>query len=111
MKIQSNTYKIEGIMSINTEIESQASVLSKIRALPGVTTVGFHPQGIDGEDYTSVIDNENYKGELTIKFDDFPFENFDKKTKLSELVNIIRKIKAVNFFRVKLSVILEYGTL
>ena len=111
MKTQSNTYKIEGIMSINTEIESQAGVLSKIRALPGVTTVGFHPQEIDGDDYTSVIDNKNYKGELTIKFDDFPFKDFDKKTKLKELVNIIRKVKAVNFFRVKLSVMMEHGTL
>jgi hypothetical protein len=111
MKNESNLYKIEGVISINTELDSQASVLSKVRALPGVTTVGFHPKEKEGEDYSAVIDNKDYKGELVIKFDDFPFKDFDRKTKLKELVNIIRKIRAVNFFRVNLSVILEHGAL
>ena len=111
MKRSSQTYQLEGIMSINTERQFQAEVLSDIRSIPGITTAGFHPYEKDGENYQAVIDNTNYKGDLKIKIDTFPFKNFDKKATFKEIINTIRSIPAVNFFRPKLSTLLEHETL
>jgi len=111
MKRESQTYQIEGIMSINTNTQFQAEVMSDIRSITGITTAGFHPYEKDGDDYQAVIDNTNYKGDLKIKIDTFPFDNFDKKKKFKEIINKIRSIPAINFFRPKLSTLLEYETL
>jgi hypothetical protein len=111
MKRESQVYQIEGIMSINTEIQFQAEVMSDIRSIPGITTAGFHPYDKEGDNYQAVIDNTNYKGDLKIKIDTFPFKNFDKKKKFKEITQQIRSIPAVNFFRPKLSTLLEHETL
>jgi len=100
MKKESKTYKIVGPASLNTTDKSQAEILSDIRSIEGVTTVGFTPQDI--EDRNASYNNLNYKGEFNIKVDNFPFERFDRTEDLKRLVNIIRKIPSVNFFRASL---------
>lgn len=109
MKRESNTYEIQGQASINTTITSQQEVLADIRSIEGVTIVTFTPADID--DPTLVLDNTNYKGVLDIKVDTFPFERFDKKEHLKKIVNLIRRIPAVNFFRPSLINLLENETL
>jgi len=105
------TYQIEGIMSINTKEEFQAGVMAQIRAIPGVTTVGFHPYEKEGGNYQAVIDNTNYRGDLKIKINTFPFKKFNKKKNLKEIIKRINSIKAVNSFRPKLSTLLEHETI
>ena len=100
MKKESKTYTIVGPASLNTTINSQAEILSDIRSIKGVTTVGFTPQ--DAEDRNASYNNQNYKGEFNIKVDNFPFEKFDRTEDLKRLVDSIRKIPAVNFFRASL---------
>jgi|TARA_X000001316_G_C895321_1_gene15533 hypothetical protein len=104
MKKESRTYNIKGQASINTSITSQAEVLSDIRSIKGVTTVGFTPKTINP---AGVLDNRNYKGSFNIKIDNFPFEKFDKEIALKNIVDQIRKIPAVNFFRVELETLLQ----
>jgi hypothetical protein len=103
MKRESNTYELKGPCSINTKITSQSEVLSDIRSIRGVTIVSFTPY-----DKLNTSSNVDYKGELDIKIDNFPFEKFDKKRDLGNIVNYIQKLPAVNYFRVELETLLEH---
>lgn len=105
MKKESKTYTIKGPGSLNTEITSQAEILSDIRSIAGVTTVGFSPK--EEGDRNSPYNNSNYKGEFKIKIDNFPFTKFDRPKVLKDIVNTIRKIPAVNYFRASLESLME----
>jgi len=89
------TYKITGEISINTALSPQSDVISDIRSIEGITIVSFSPKS-EGDSSTN---NRNHAGFLNIKFDTFPFTEFDKETQIQNLVNQIRKIPAVNFFK------------
>jgi hypothetical protein len=107
MKRESNTYEIQGRASIDTTLTTQQEVLADIRSIRGVTIVSFSPINED-EPATS---NKNYVGILDIKVDNFPFERFDKKRDLQNIINLIRRIPAINFFRPDLINLLENETL
>lgn len=109
MKRESNTYEIQGQAGINTTITSQQEVLADIRSIEGVTIVTFTPADIDNPGL--VQDNTNYKGILDIKVDNFPFERFDKKKHIKDIILKIRRIPAVNYFRPDLISLLENETL
>jgi hypothetical protein len=89
------TYKITGEISINTALSPQSDVISDIRSIEGITIVSFSPKS----EGSSSTNNRNHAGFLNIKFDTFPFTEFDKETQIQNLVNQIRKIPAVNFFK------------
>lgn len=96
MKRESNTYDVKGKASINTNITSQTEVMSDIRSIQGITTTRFSP--IVKDDPLVSYDNSKYEGELDIKVDTFPFEKFDKKTVIKNIILQIRKIPAINFY-------------
>lgn len=108
-KLRSQKYTIKGQSGINTKKMSQATVLSMIRAIKGVTTVGFTPR--NHESPAVVIDNTNYVGMFNITVDTFPFEQFNKEEEFKSIVNTVRSIAAINFFRVDMESLLEHGTL
>ncbi len=108
MKKESRTYTIKGPGSLNTELLSQAEILSDIRSIAGVTTVGFTPDELG--DRNASYNNPNYKGEFKIKIDNFPFTKFDRSKVLKDIVNTIRKIPAVNYFRASLESLMENET-
>lgn len=89
------TYQLSGEIGINTKIKGQSKVVSDIRSIEGITIVTFSPKSEDD----SSTDNRNHKGVLTIKFDTFPFTEFDKEAQIKELVTQIRQMSAVNYFR------------
>jgi hypothetical protein len=89
------TYQISGEAGLNTSITPQADLISDIRSIEGITIVTFTPKNEE----ESAASNPNHVGILSIKFDTFPFTEFDKDTQINILVDQIRKIPAVNFFR------------
>jgi hypothetical protein len=105
MKKESKTYTIIGPASLNTTVVSQAEILSDIRSITGVTTVGFTPNELG--DRNASYNNPNYKGEFKIKIDNFPFTKFDRSETLKNIVNTVRKIPAVNYFRASLESLME----
>lgn len=90
-----NTYQISGEAGLNTTITPQADLVSDIRSIEGITIVTFTPKNEE----ESAASNPNHVGILSLKFDTFPFTEFDKDTQIKALVEKIRKIPAVNFFR------------
>ena len=109
MKKESKTYTIVGPASLNTTISSQAEILSDIRSITGITTVGFTPE--DKEDRNASYNNPSYKGEFNIKVDNFPFEKFDRSEVLKKIVNTIRKMHSINYFRASLESLMENETI
>ena len=89
------TYQISGEASLDTTITPQADLISDIRSIEGITIVTFTPKNEE----ESAASNPNHVGILSIKFDTFPFTEFDKDTQINILVDQIRKMPAVNFFR------------
>ena len=89
------TYQITGEIGINTRISTQSDVISDIRSIEGITIVTFSPKS---ENDTST-DNRNHRGILNVKFDTFPFTEFDKETQIQNLVTQIRNMPSVNYFR------------
>jgi len=89
------TYQISGEAGLNTTITPQADLISDIRSIEGITIVTFTPKNEE----ESAASNSNHVGVLSIKFDTFPFTEFDKDTQINSLIEKIRKIPAVNFFR------------
>ncbi len=90
-----NTYQIFGEISLNTDITPQTDILSDIRSIEGITIVTFTPKN----DEESAASNRNYVGILSIKFDTYPFTEFDKEVQITALVEKIRKMPAVNYFK------------
>ena len=90
-----NTYQISGEAGLNTVITPQADLISDIRSIEGVTIVTFTPKNEE----ESAASNPNHVGILSLKFDTFPFTEFDKDVQIKILVEKIRKMPAVNFFR------------
>jgi len=90
-----NTYQISGEAGLNTTVTPQADLISDIRSIEGITIVTFTPKNEE----ESAASNPNHIGILSIKFDTFPFTEFDKDTQINILVDQIRKMPAVNFFR------------
>jgi len=105
MKKESKTYTLKGPGSLNTTIISQAEILSDIRSIIGVTTVGFSPEDLENRNIS--YNNPDYKGEFRIKIDNFPFTKFDRSKTLKDITNTIRKIPAVNYFRASLESLME----
>jgi hypothetical protein len=103
MKKESNTYQLKGPSSINTKITPQSEVLSDIRSIRGITTVSFTP-----DDPTDTSANSNYTGLMNIKVDNYPFEMFDKKRDIEGILAKIKKIPAMNYFRIELETMLEH---
>jgi hypothetical protein len=89
------TYQISGEASLDTTVTPQADLISDIRSIEGITIVTFTPKNEE----ESAASNPNHRGILSIKFDTFPFTEFDKDTQINSLVNQIRKIPAVNYFK------------
>ena len=89
------TYQISGEASLDTTVTPQADLISDIRSIEGITIVTFTPKNED----ESAASNPNHLGILSIKFDTFPFTEFDKDVQINNLVNQIRKIPAVNYFK------------
>ena len=90
-----NTYQISGEASLDTTVTPQADLVSDIRSIEGITIVTFTPKNEE----ESAASNPNHVGILSIKFDTFPFTEFDKDVQIKALVEKIRKMPAVNFFR------------
>ena len=90
-----NTYQIFGEVSLNTDITPQTDILSDIRSIEGITIVTFTPKN----DEESAASNRNYIGILSIKFDTYPFTEFNKDVQIKALVEKIRKMPAVNYFK------------
>ena len=97
------TYQISGEAGLNTTITPQADLISDIRSIEGITIVTFTPKNEE----ESAASNPNHVGILSLKFDTFPFTEFDKDTQINILVDQIRKMPAVNFFRASQVNILE----
>jgi hypothetical protein len=89
------TYQISGEAGLNTSITPQADLISDIRSIEGITIVTFTPKNEE----ESAASNPNHVGILSIKFDTFPFTEFDKDTQIAALVEKIRKMPAVNYFK------------
>jgi hypothetical protein len=89
------TYQISGEAGLNTSITPQADLISDIRSIEGITIVTFTPKNEE----ESAASNPNHVGILSIKFDTFPFIEFNKDTQINILVDTIRKMPGVNFFR------------
>ena len=89
-----NTYQISGEAGLNTNITPQADLISDIRSIEGITIVTFTPKNEEER----AASNPNHVGILSLKFDTFPFTEFDKDTQIKALVEKIRKIPSVNFF-------------
>jgi hypothetical protein len=89
------TYQISGEAGLDTTITPQADLISDIRSIEGITIVTFTPKNEE----ESAASNPNHVGILSIKFDTFPFTEFDKDTQIKILVDQIRKMPGVNFFR------------
>jgi hypothetical protein len=89
------TYQISGEASLDTTVTPQASLISDIRSIEGITIVTFTPKNEE----ESAASNPNHLGILSIKFDTFPFTEFDKDIQINSLINQIRKIPAVNYFK------------
>jgi hypothetical protein len=89
------TYQISGEAGLNTTITPQADLISDIRSIEGITIVTFTPKNEE----ESAASNPNHVGVLSIKFDTFPFTEFDKDTQINSLIEKIRKIPAVNYFK------------
>jgi hypothetical protein len=89
------TYQISGEAGLNTSITPQADLISDIRSIEGITIVTFTPKNEE----ESAASNPNHVGILSVKFDTFPFTEFDKDTQINILVDTIRKMPGVNFFR------------
>jgi hypothetical protein len=89
------TYQISGEAGLNTTITPQADLISDIRSIEGITIVTFTPKNEE----ESAASNPNHVGILSIKFDTFPFTEFDKDTQINSLIEKIRKIPAVNYFK------------
>ena len=89
------TYQISGEASLDTTITPQADLVSDIRSIEGITIVTFTPKNEE----ESAASNPNHVGVLSIKFDTFPFTEFDKDTQINLLVDEIRKMPAVNYFK------------
>jgi hypothetical protein len=94
------TYQIQGEISINTLISPQNEVLSDIRSIEGVTIVKFTPISEGKND-------RNHRGILSIKLDTFPFTEFNKETQFENLIEKVRKIQAVNYYRPSDATLLE----
>ena len=90
-----NTYQISGEIGVNTNTTPQTDILSDIRSIEGVTIVTFTPKNEE----ESAASNRNYVGTLSVKFDTYPFTEFDKDTQIKSLVDQIRKMPAVNYFK------------
>ena len=90
-----NTYQISGEASLDTTVTPQADLVSDIRSIKGITIVTFAPKNEE----ESAASNPNHVGVLSIKFDTFPFTEFDKDTQINILVDQIRKMPAVNYFK------------
>jgi DNA helicase HerA-like ATPase len=97
------TYQISGEAGLDTTITPQADLISDIRSIEGITIVTFTPKNEE----ESAASNPNHVGILSLKFDTFPFTEFDKDTQINILVDQIRKMPAVNFFRASQVNILE----
>jgi hypothetical protein len=97
------TYQISGEAGLNTTITPQADLISDIRSIEGITIVTFTPKNEE----ESAASNPNHTGILSVKFDTFPFTEFDKDTQIKILVDQIRKMPGVNFFRASQVNILE----
>ena len=97
------TYQISGEASLDTTITPQADLVSDIRSIEGITIVTFTPKNEE----ESAASNPNHVGILSLKFDTFPFTEFDKDTQINILIDQIRKMPAVNFFRASQVNILE----
>ena len=89
------TYQISGEAGLDTTITPQADLISDIRSIEGITIVTFTPKNEE----ESAASNPNHVGVLSIKFDTFPFTEFDKDTQINSLIEKIRKIPAVNYFK------------
>jgi hypothetical protein len=89
------TYQISGEAGLNTKVTPQADLISDIRSIEGITIVTFTPKNEE----ESAASNPNHVGILSIKFDTFPFTEFDKDTQINDLIEKIRKIPAVNYFK------------
>jgi hypothetical protein len=89
------TYQISGEAGLNTTITPQADLISDIRSIEGITIVTFTPKNEE----ESAASNPNHVGILSVKFDTFPFTEFDKDTQINSLIGKIRKIPAVNYFK------------
>jgi hypothetical protein len=89
------TYQISGEASLDTTVTPQADLISDIRSIEGITIVTFTPKNEE----ESAASNPNHRGILSLKFDTFPFTEFDKDVQINNLVNQIRKIPAVNYFK------------
>ena len=89
------TYQISGEASLDTTVTPQSDLISDIRSIEGITIVTFTPKNED----ESAASNPNHLGILSIKFDTFPFTEFDKDIQINILVDQIRKMPAVNFFK------------
>lgn len=107
MKRESRNYSLGGVASLDTTQNSQAEILSDIRSIKGVTTVGFTPEDLGNR--TASYNNKNYKGKFNIKIDNFPFEDFDRNKTLKSIADFIRKMPAVNYFRASLESIVNEG--
>jgi hypothetical protein len=90
-----NTYQISGEAGLDTTVTPQADLVSDIRSIEGITIVTFTPKNEE----ESAASNPNHVGILSLKFDTFPFTEFDKDVQIKALVEKIRKMPAVNFFR------------
>jgi hypothetical protein len=90
-----NTYQISGEIALNTITTPQTDILSDIRSIEGITIVTFTPKNEE----ESAASNRNYVGILNIKFDTYPFTEFDKEVQITALVEKIRKMPAVNYFK------------
>jgi len=97
------TYQISGEAGLDTTITPQADLISDIRSIEGITIVTFTPKNEE----ESAASNPNHVGILSLKFDTFPFTEFDKDTQINILIDQIRKMPAVNFFRASQVNILE----
>jgi hypothetical protein len=89
------TYQISGEAGLDTTVTPQADLISDIRSIEGITIVTFTPKN----EADSAASNPNHTGILSVKFDTFPFTEFDKDAQIKILVDQIRKMPGVNFFK------------
>ena len=83
-----NTYQISGEASLDTTVTPQADLISDIRSIKGITIVTFAPKNEE----ESAASNPNHIGTLSIKFDTFPFTEFDKDSQLNMLETRLKSL-------------------
>jgi len=89
-----NIYQINGTLFLNKDISPIEDIYSKIRSLKGVTIVT--PNEIIDKEYQ---DKFNYKIDLSIKIDKYPYlNNDDDGFNVENFIHLIKNINGVNTF-------------